>query len=173
MTDHDDLLVDRRTVITAAAWSTPAIMLAAGVPMASASGVAPLDTTAGVLAVRVTGPAWESTSSANLTPGFRFSSTAVNSVDMTITKTGTAASLAELFTVYDSVPWSTGTGNNWVATGVSITPAKTLGITIKAIEKAVGTYTAKIFIHGATTPSGTAIFTVYKDGANFRVRPGV
>ncbi|MGC4175661.1 hypothetical protein [Demequina sp.] len=169
MSHEVDAVLERRTVITAAAWSAPAILIAQGVPALSASGAAPLQQS--VIAVRATGPNWESTTQANLTPGFRFGSTVTAQVDLTITKTGSAATLAELFTVYDSVPWSTGLGNNWVATA-NITSAKTLGITIKAIDKAVGTYTATIRPHGSTVAAATAVFTVYRDGTIYKVRNG-
>lgn len=171
MIEDTSVLVERRTVVTAAAWAAPAIVLAQGLPMASTSSTPPL-TALGVTAVRAAGPNWESTSSANLTPGFRFSSSGANTVDLLITKTGAAATLAELFTVYDSVPWSTGSGNAWAALSVAITGTKTLGITIKAIEKAVGTYTATIQQHGSSVVAGTAKFTVYKSGTTFQVRLG-
>ena len=162
--------ISRRAVVTAAVWTAPAIVVISAAPALAAS-VTAQSASAGVVAVRVTGPNWVSLA-ANEAPGFRFSSTTNQLVDMSISKTGVAGTLSELFTVYDSVPWSTGSGNTWAAGSVSITSAKTLGITVKPVDKAVGTYTALIYPHGNPNPSGTAVFTVYKESGVFKVRLG-
>ena len=162
--------ISRRAVVTAAIWTAPAIVVASAAP-ALAVSAAPQSITAGVVAVRASGPNWVSTA-ANEAPGFRFSSTVNQLVDLSISKTGVAGTLSELFTVYDSVPWSTGSGNTWAANSVSITSTKTLGITVKPIDKAIGTYTALIYAHGNTTAQGVAVFTVYKEGTAFKVRLG-
>jgi len=171
MTSEFDAGLERRTVVTAALWAAPAIVVARGVPMAATSTTPTSSLGLGVIAVRASGPNWDSTTQPNLAPGFRFSAAVATTVDLAIIKTGASATSSQVLTAYDNIVWSAGPGT-YASTSVPISPAKTLGVTVKAVDLAVGTYTAAIYPHGDSTPSATAVFTVYKESGVFKVRLG-
>jgi hypothetical protein len=172
MSEIDVVSVDRRTVVKAAGWGAPAILLAKGLPMASASQEPPVATVF-VAAVRAAGPNWEGTGT--LAPGFRFGMYSAGVANLMIEKlTGPAATFTTIFTKYQSATWTTNSiytaTNVSLAAGLPNNSANTIGITMNAVDGAVGRYVATISPVGGGTPA-TAQFEITKSGTTFQVHP--
>jgi hypothetical protein len=172
MTETDAVGVDRRAVVTAGAWAVPAIVLATGLPMASASGTTPAATVF-VAAVRAAGPAWEGTGT--LAPGFRFGMYTAGVANLMIEKlSGPVATFSTIFTKYQAPAWTTNsiytTTNVSIGAGSPAASANTIGVTLNAVDAAVGRYIATISPVGGGTPA-TARMEITKVGGTFQVTP--
>lgn len=150
--------INRRAVIKAAAWATPALVLATAVPAAAASIIPDAKSNFWVDAVR---PAASITAVDAQRPGFRFGhavSAGSGAATLTFTTAGADTGklvFTDIFTKFQSETWtratpvhnqngtytytfSSGFTSGPAAAGASTPPANTVGVTVKLR----GVYTA-------------------------------